>query len=111
MRLARHVALLLVLLAMAVSGPVQEREVSRASNAVNALMPRLEIALPRPFLCDSLEAIDCFQMFARALDADGEPSITTIAWQPAPGMSEPAWRQSMACGLDIPHLGDRCRLR
>jgi len=114
MRLARHSAILLAFIAIAVSGPTQF-EFATGSLAVNESgmwTSSIETERP-PFRCDSARARDCFEMFKRHNQVT-TVRMAAVALPVTPDRLAPATLirdESSGCLLDGGHRGDRCPLR
>ena len=99
MRTPCRSTLCFLLLAMTAAWPAQT-----AAQALHNV-PQLSPPADTQFLCDSLWARDCFEMFQRS-----NAGITTVPKTPDGAISDDL-DESLACALNLPHRGDRCRAR
>jgi hypothetical protein len=107
MQLGRFLSIGLILLAAAISRPVQE--LSTEIPLVNEEAPQLSLGAvaATPFRCDSARARDCFEMFQRHNNG-----VTVAARRPLDRFAsvEPSRTESVSCGLNVTHRSDQCLL-
>jgi hypothetical protein len=107
MQLGRCLSIGLILLAAAISRPVQE--LSTEIPLVNEEAPQLSLRAPvaTPFRCDSARARDCFEMFQRHNNG-----VTVAGRRPFERVAsvQPSRTESIACGLNVARRGEQCLL-